>query len=205
MDAGRDSVLEWATAFAPMPGESDTGDLGLVVSTAVGALVAVIDGAGHGPGATRAAQAAASEIVDHRDEPVEHLFELCHEILRRTRGAVMTLASIDAEAQRMSWAGVGDVDGVLVREASPRQWLVARGGVVGFQLPPLYCSSLALAPGDVLILTTDGIQEGFADRLDCRGPATQIVDQVLARSFRGTDDALVLAARYLGPGGRSCS
>ena len=54
-------------------------------------------------------------------------------------------------------------------------------------------------PGDVLVLATDGIQAVFADSLDISGSAQAITERILAAHRRPTDDALVVAVRYLGP------
>jgi len=57
-----------------------------------------------------------------------------------------------------------------------------------------------VAPGDLLIFATDGIREGFAEGLPTDATPQQLADQILARSGKGTDDALVLVARYAGAG-----
>ncbi len=102
----------------------------------------------------------------------------------------------------MTWLGVGNVEGVLLYADGGgrrgRERLVTRGGIVGSELPPLRAEVLAVAPGDTLILATDGIQSGFADDLAVDAPPQQLADQILARSGKSTDDALVLVARYVG-------
>jgi phosphoserine phosphatase RsbX len=72
------------------------------------------------------------------------------------------------------------------------------GGVVGYQLPRLRPSEIPVAPGDTLILATDGVEHGFADGLDLLQPPQELADGILAGHGRGSDDALVLVARYLG-------
>src|SRR3989442_542063 len=52
-----------------------------------------------------------------------------------------------------------------------------------------------------LIFATDGIREGFADGLSPEAAPQHLADQILARHGKGTDDALVLVARYLGGAG----
>jgi negative regulator of sigma-B (phosphoserine phosphatase) len=85
-----------------------------------------------------------------------------------------------------------------------RETLLTRGGVVGYQLPPMRTSYLPIAAGDLLIFTTDGIRGGFTADLSLIDPllrhqdAREIADRILARFGKTTDDALVLVARYLG-------
>jgi hypothetical protein len=54
--------LDWKVAGRPLPGESESGDLGVVAAHADGALLAAIDGVGHGDAAAAAARAAADVL-----------------------------------------------------------------------------------------------------------------------------------------------
>lgn len=114
----------------------------------------------------------------------------------------MSLASLDTNTGIMTWLGVGNVEGIVVRVDSttvpPRERLVIRNGVVGYSMPSLHASTLRLKPGDILIFVTDGIQASFAEGLIPFGSAQQIATHVLAKSAKWTDDALVLVVRYLG-------
>jgi hypothetical protein len=57
---------------------------------------------------------------------------------------------------------------------------------------------MPLARGDLLIFATDGIRRDFADDLMPTGSCREIADRILQQYAIGTDDALVLVARYLG-------
>jgi hypothetical protein len=114
----------------------------------------------------------------------------------------MTVASLHATDSTMSWLGVGNVEGCLLRAdrklSHPFETVLLRSGVVGYQLPALHASVLSVAPGDLLLFATDGIRTGFTQRLSPGETPKQIAHRILAEYFRGTDDALVLAARFLG-------
>jgi hypothetical protein len=100
----------------------------------------------------------------------------------------------------MTWAGIGNVEGVLVRgdpaARPPRELLTPRGGVVGYVLPSVRAAALPIAPGDTLILATDGIRSCFTDGVDLRRSPQEVAGAIFARHARGSDDALVLVARY---------
>ncbi|HVZ35287.1 MAG TPA: hypothetical protein VG963_22830, partial [Polyangiaceae bacterium] len=96
------------------------------------------------------------------------------------------------------WVGVGNVEGVLVREGASVAAIVPRGGVLGHRLPALRIVSVPLVPDDVLILATDGIRSGFLEGVDLSASAQEIADTILRLHGRGTDDALVLCLRYFG-------
>jgi phosphoserine phosphatase RsbX len=195
------AVLEWGSASAAFDGVS--GDLAVVAEYPGGALVAVIDGLGHGEEAAEAAHAAARILQAAPGDPILTLVERCHEGLRRTRGAVMSLASFDARGSTLEWTGVGNVEAVLVR-ADPssqpsRDALMTRGGVVGYQLPNLRSKSIPFQPGDLLILWTDGVRAVSTNRR--AGSAQEIADAILSEHRLESDDALVLVARRLGDEG----
>jgi negative regulator of sigma-B (phosphoserine phosphatase) len=196
------SLAEWGVAARPIASEIRSGDAHLLVPAANGFLAAAMDGLGHGPEAAMAADMAVATLRDHIDEPIAILVQRCHESMRKTRGAVLSIASFSASDHVMSWVGVGNVEGVLHR-ADPateprREALLLRGGVVGYQIPSLRVSTLPIASGDVLILATDGISSGFAGVLPRGRHPQEIADEILSRWGKDSDDALVLVVRYLG-------
>lgn len=193
-------LLDWSWAGIALEGD-ESGDVHVIAEFEHGVLVGVVDGLGHGFEAAAAARTAARVLRSFAGEPLVALVERCHEALRRTRGAVMSLASFDARAPSMTWGGIGNVEGLLLRASPasrPRESIVLRGGIVGYHLPSLHAATLAVAPGDVLILATDGVDERFGDDVTPGAPPREVADAILARHARGTDDALVLVARYLG-------
>ena len=198
--AGRLPLLEWGIASRPIPGETESGDQYVVHPRPDGVLLAVVDGLGHGPEAAAAARVATGILQAHAQEPLVPLVQRCHEALRSTHGVVMTLAAFQSVDNRLTWLAVGNVEGLLIRAdelARPaRVGVVQRGGVVGYQLPPLKTSVLAVVPGDLLIFATDGIHSRFGDRLDLDRPPQQIADDVLASHAKPSDDALVLVVRF---------
>src|SRR5947209_14365503 len=112
------TVLDWACAGVALPGETESGDLHVVKDFEGGALVGVVDGLGHGPEAAAAARKAVAALEQRAEEPLIPLVRRCHEHLRGTRGVVMRIASLDTGNNSASWLGVGNVEGILVREGS---------------------------------------------------------------------------------------
>ena len=74
----------------------------------------------------------------------------------------------------------------------------ARAWWVGHELPSLDVAEVAVEPGDLLILATDGIRPDFAPDPRLREPPEVLADRILAEYARDTDDGLVLVARYHG-------
>jgi hypothetical protein len=165
-------------------------------------LLAVVDGLGHGSEAISVAQRAVDILDQHATDPLITLVQRCHEALARSRGAVMTLASVKMAEGTMTWLGVGNVEGWVFRAqrnvSPPHERILLRSGVVGYRLPVLRSGVLPLTSGDLLLFATDGIRAGFTEQLKLADRPANIVERALAQYFRGTDDALVLAARYIG-------
>jgi negative regulator of sigma-B (phosphoserine phosphatase) len=196
-------VLERGVAGQAHEGEGRSGDLAVFAPTARGGLVAVIDGLGHGDAAADAAEQASAIIHAHSDEPPQRLLDRCHEELRRTRGAVMTLAWFDLEKRTMEWTGVGNVEARFVRAAAGgnarHDSPVVLGGVVGYNLPQVRMGTVELEPGDAVALATDGVAADYSASLEPGIQAQQLAERVLERHGKGTDDALAVVVRYLGP------
>lgn len=196
-------LLEWGFASKTMEGQSESGDRALVEPFPGGVLAAAIDGVGHGGEAAAAADIAVSVLRQHPEQPVDVLLRFCHEALKHTRGAVMSLAAFHDARPEMSWLGVGNVEGVLVRPKTyagrPAENVLLMSGVVGFQLPHLRPSLTPVVPGDVLIFATDGIRPDFGRDAAPNEAPQRIAERICAKHSKGSDDALVLVARYLGP------
>jgi phosphoserine phosphatase RsbX len=196
-------VLERGAAGQAHGGHGRSGDVAVFAPSERGGLVAVIDGLGHGDAAADAAEKAAELLHEHADDPPQELLQRCHQALRRTRGAVMTLAWFDLEERTMAWTGVGNVEARFVRagdrgdarHASP----VVLGGVVGYNLPQVRMGTIPLEPGDAVVLATDGVRADYSSSLESGIAAQELAERVLERHGKGTDDALAVVVRYLGP------
>jgi phosphoserine phosphatase RsbX len=197
-------VLEMGIAGHASPQETLSGDRHVLCEFPGGVLVGLLDGLGHGPAALDAARLASETLVEHAQESLVSLISRCHERLRPARGVVMSLASFLSGQGLMSWAGVGNVEGILVRgngNGTPRvedESLLVRPGVVGIRVRYLEAEVLPVHTGDTLVLATDGIRSGFAGRVARALPAQKVAEQILLHHSKGTDDALVLVARYRG-------
>jgi negative regulator of sigma-B (phosphoserine phosphatase) len=195
-------MVEYGVAKFILPGEGESGDHHLVCCNRNGILVAAIDGIGHGEEAANASRVAAALLRSCADEPIITLVERCHERLRATRGVVLSLACIDCEHGMMTWLGVGNVQGVLMRadakRGNVRESLLLRAGVIGSQLPALQATVLPIVRGDTLFFATDGVRSDFSLALAARENPQRAADRILEQYRTGNDDALVLVSRLTG-------
>lgn len=202
-ERGERPEIEWGVATRCRRGEAMNGDLSVVTQLPDGALVAAIDGLGHGLEAARAAGTVGGVLRDTASHDLVSLIKRCHTALKGTRGAVISLAFLSSTRSTMSWLGVGNVEGRLMSgvpsATRTKGSLVVASGLPGHELPEVSTATLDLRPGDILVLATDGIAPTFADSLDVSGSPQAITERILHEHSKPRDDALVVAVRYLGP------
>ena len=194
-------MAEYGVAKLVLPGERESGDQHLVCCNESGVLIAAIDGIGHGAEAASAARVAIAVLKNGVGEPIIPLVFACHEKLRSTRGVVLSLASVDVKHGLMTWLGVGNVQGVLVRadkKAGLQETLLLRGGVVGDHLPQLQAAVLPVTQGDLLVFATDGVRADFVRTLSALENPQRAAERILKSFCNRSDDALVLALRITG-------
>lgn len=191
--------MNWSIAHRALNNGSESGDLCVVRPYLDGVLIAVLDGAGHGEEAAAAVNAASQILEAHAGESPLLLLRRCHEGLRNTRGAAISIASIQTAVGLMTWLGVGNVDGILLRQDAAAvpdsESLVLRPGVIGRNLPHLAAAVVPLEEGDTLVFTTDGVSHGFTRSIARDAPTKRTADLILDRFGKKTDDALVVVAR----------
>ena len=197
--------VEVAVAKRALEGQDECGDAACVAVSGERVVLAAIDGLGHGGEAAEASALAVEVIADDPARSVVEHFERCHEELKRTRGAVMSIAIVSPDG-RLSWGGIGNVESRVFRADTTlpraREALMLRGGVVGYRIPRVIESTLPLAPGDVIVMVTDGIRSAFDEEmkalLESSAGLQRMADDVLRTCGRPDDDALVLVARLTG-------
>jgi negative regulator of sigma-B (phosphoserine phosphatase) len=197
MEALVDPALDWAYRSRPFPTETESGDAQVVAHFPGGASLAVIDGLGHGPEAAAASALAARTLRLHPGSDPVDLVTRCHEALRGTRGAAMLVVSLSFVDARVRWAGVGNIEGWHITAMS-RAALISMAGVVGYQIATPRQRERTLSSGDVFVMASDGVAPSFMHDLRTDVAPDALAESILVGYARETDDALVLAARYVG-------
>lgn len=202
-ESGIGDPVEWSVTTRCRPGEDTSGDRAVVEVRRDETLVAGIDGIGHGVAAARAAKRAAAVIRCTSGGDLTAVATRCHEALRGTRGAALSLVRVSVSSAQLTWLGIGNVEGRLISGNSPatrlKGSLALAPGIAGHELPRLTPETLDLEPGDLLVLATDGVRVRFADALAISGSTAAIGERILRNDWEHADDALVITIRYLGP------
>lgn len=163
------------------------------------ALIALIDGLGHGQFANQAAQEARQYIEDHYDQPLEALFRGAGRACRATRGVVMALARFDWKAGpiTLNFASVGNIEARVYGSPSPLSFIVHRG-VVGLNAPNPVISEYGWNTDCVLVLHTDGLKakwrwNDFPELAEA--PAASAARHLLQALAKNDDDATIIVVR----------
>jgi len=163
------------------------------------ALIALIDGLGHGQYANIAAQTAREYIENHYDQRLEALFRGAGRACRATRGVVMALARFDwkAEPITLTFASVGNIGARVFGIPTPMNFIVHRG-VVGLNAPNPVVAEYSWSSDYILVLHTDGLQtmwrwNDFPELAEA--PAAYAARFLLQALAKDNDDATVIVVR----------
>jgi negative regulator of sigma-B (phosphoserine phosphatase) len=179
----------------PATNETHCGDAFCVVEREHHSLVAVIDGLGHGSNAAEASQLAVAHIQANVDDPLLQLLEGLHQALRKTRGAVISLARIEHDAGEVFHAGIGNVETRLVGSDKVNRPIVVKG-IVGYQWRKPTLDRYAFEHGDLLVMHTDGISDGFELRPSSRNlEPGNLATQLHAAHAKPADDQTLVVVR----------
>jgi anti-sigma regulatory factor (Ser/Thr protein kinase)/serine/threonine protein phosphatase PrpC len=193
----REEVRRYGVWSRPHPQEEVNGDAYCIVRRGARTLLAVIDGLGHGQGAKEAATVARDLLDEWMGERPDELILSIHDALRSTRGAVMGIVTINHEAEKFQYAGVGNI-AVRVFGAPERVAPISANGTLGLRLGSVRLWQHAWAEGATVLMASDGLSESWDIQsypgLLKRSP--QLMAGILMRDYgRDADDATVLVAR----------
>ncbi len=184
-----------------LAGEPVCGDDWAVTWERDRGLVLVVDGLGHGIGASEAALQAVRVFTSSSQASPAGLVEELHLGLRSTRGAALAVAAVDLGAQTLRYAGLGNVGAAIVTPERKRTNLASQNGTAGHVARRVIEFSYPFAAGSILVMFSDGLMTGWEPsaypRLWSCDPA--IIAGVLYRDFsRRRDDVTVVVGRARG-------
>jgi anti-sigma regulatory factor (Ser/Thr protein kinase) len=191
----RDGLLEYGVVSTPYLGMSCNGDAFVIRESSRQALIAVIDGLGHGEAAHDPSQLAAGYIQDNYEAGLTSIIHGCHTLLRRTRGAVIGLIKVDLERAILSHAGVGNISVKILGRS--RTGLISDTGIVGHNIGTIHEEQAPYQKGDIIFIHSDGISDRFTPhelKDESRG-LQEIAEQAVREYGRDHDDATIIVAR----------
>ncbi|HEU5300524.1 MAG TPA: SpoIIE family protein phosphatase [bacterium] len=182
----------------PYPGQAVAGDMVLIQDQEGVLRVALADGLGHGPEARASAAEAIAAVREQRTPDLAAAFQEAHRRLahREFRGAVLGLAHFDRARRLVRFAGVGNVDLIILAGDVTR--LIGHHGTLGGALPAIRTYEAAFEEGALAFLLSDGITARFDPSAfrDARTLSAQAIAEAVVRTHgRSTDDASAVVVR----------
>lgn len=185
----------------PVRGETVPGDSYFVHRSGSRSLYMMVDGLGHGPGATEAADAAVSSTQNFLNCGPAEIIARSHEAMKKTRGAAMAVAIVDEERWTLTYAGVGNISAMLASGSSYKS-MASQNGTVGAILPRVVQEYVyPVVSNATLVMFSDGLTSktnptsyaGFQNR------HPMLLAGLLYRDFsRPRDDSTVMVAPLRG-------
>ena len=167
----------------------------------------VADGLGHGLPAHEAAIAATRVFNASHELPPGRLVEDVHAALRPTRGAAVASLAVDLERRTASFAGLGNISGVVLHPTGARHSMVSRNGTAGHIAPKVQEFHYPIPPGAIVVMFSDGLATQWDLRTypGLQQRSASVIAAVLCRDFsrlerlRRKDDVTVVVARERPP------
>lgn len=181
----------------PFPGEIECGDAFLGVPGHQRSLYMVVDGLGHGAGASEAATEARSTVLANRTQALTDIITVTHDALKKTRGAAMSLACVDHSKQVVTYAGVGNISGSIIKGTTTRS-MVSQNGTLGAALPTVQEFTYPYETDSLLLMFSDGVnsRSSLSGYPGIQSRPLPLIAGLLYRDFsRRRDDATVLLAK----------
>jgi serine/threonine protein phosphatase PrpC len=186
-------TLRVCAAWRPIYAGEPCGDVCLAIETRTGALVAAIDGGGHGADARAAATVVSRALGAARDEPLDRMLALVHAEMRgTTRGAAAAIVLVGEGCAE--WVSIGNVAGGVLHEGTFGAELRRDAGSLGLHLPVVDVTRLELPPRGLVVLATDGVERTFLSSTTATADRAALASEILSRFRKGGDDALVVVA-----------
>lgn len=191
-------TLDFAAIKVNCPGERVCGDGYYVKHTPGGFQIFMGDGLGHGVNAHEAVGAAIKAFkVTRETNPVEILREL-HKEVKKTRGLVATIASVDYKAGTWTICGIGNISTRLYNGLENKTY-TPYNGIVGHNIPrTLNSTTLPYLKHQMIVMHSDGLKTRWSlndlPSLLKYEPAL-IAGALYKGNVRGNDDTTVFVGK----------
>ncbi len=177
----------------PFKGLTICGDSFVIERRGGTVLAAVVDGLGHGYESSVAARRAIEVICEHADSSVEKILRRCHQELRVTRGAALGLLKID-EGGEGEFCGIGNIEVQALHGKSPSVFCLA--GIVGHNVRTSKVMPVAMKPGDIYCLTSDGVSSRGDFKSCLPGLPETVARRIVEHWGKDHDDATAVVLGF---------
>lgn len=190
--------LNYATIAVNYPGEKLCGDGYYIKHSSKGFQIFVGDGLGHGEAANDAAQLAIKVFRQTTEwDPAEILREI-HSKVKKTRGLVATIASVDYKSEVWTLCGIGNIN-TRIYNGLENKTYTPYNGIIGHNIPRTLNNTIVpYKKHQIIIMHSDGLRTRWnlndMTSIFKHNPGI-IAASLLKENIRGTDDATILAGK----------
>lgn len=194
------SGLNYAAIAVNYPGEKFCGDGYHIKSTKKGFQIFLGDGLGHGENANEAIQLAIKAFRQSVEtEPSEILRDI-HVKVKKSRGLVGTIASVDYNSEVWSICGIGNIS-TRIYDGLENKTYTPYNGIIGHNIPRTLNNTIVpYKKHQIIVMHSDGLRTRWN-----LNEMTSIVKQhsgiiasaILKENIRGTDDASILVGKIM--------
>jgi anti-sigma regulatory factor (Ser/Thr protein kinase) len=179
----------------PIDGEDVCGDAYAVCDEDGRMRLMMCDGAGHGPLAAWAAQAAVRSFHEDPSGDPAAILGRIHAAMRGTRGGAVAVTDLDLARRTVRFAGLGNIAACVVA-GGRKHGMVSIPGIAGYQARTIKAFDYPLPADSTVVLHSDGLTERWSPdgRLFGRDPLL-VAAALLRDAGVRKDDAGVLVAR----------
>ncbi|MFY0481415.1 SpoIIE family protein phosphatase [Flavobacterium sp. PLA-1-15] len=191
-------LLPHAVIATNCPGEKVCGDGYHIKYLPGGLQIFVGDGLGHGPNAFEAVQNAISVFKGSMEKDPTAIIREIHERVKKTRGLVATVASVDYASGIWTICGVGNISTRLYMGMENKTY-TPYNGIIGHNIPrTLNNTTVPYSRHQILIMHSDGLRTrwNLNDLKSIIKQDSALVAAALYKdNWRGNDDATIMVAK----------
>lgn len=194
----RVQLLPHAVIAANCPGEKVCGDGYHIKYLPGGVQIFVGDGLGHGPNAFEAVQSAITVFKNSMEKDPVALIRELHDRVRKTRGLVATIASVDYASGNWTICGVGNIN-TRIHLGIENKTYTPYNGIIGHNIPRTLNSTVVpYSTHQVLVMHSDGLRTrwNLNDLTSIIKQEPGLIAAALYKdNLRGNDDATILVVK----------
>jgi len=192
------SGLNYVTIGVNYPGEKVCGDGYYIKQNSKGFQIFVGDGLGHGEGANEAVEAAIKAFRQSIETDPSIILRDIHSSVKKTRGLVATIASVDYKSEVWNICGIGNIN-TRIYSGLENKTYTSYNGIIGHNIPRTMNNTiLPYKKHQTIIMHSDGLKTrwNLNDLTSIIKHGPEIIASALYKeNVRGTDDATIMVGK----------
>ncbi|MBZ4037601.1 SpoIIE family protein phosphatase [Flavobacterium sp. 17A] len=192
------SGLNTSTIAVNYPGEKFCGDGYYIKQNSKGFQIFVGDGLGHGESANEAVEAAIKAFRQSVETDPTAVLRDIHLKVKKTRGLVATIASVDYKSEVWNICGIGNIN-TRIYNGLENKTYTPYNGIIGHNIPRTLNNTIVpYKKHQIIIMHSDGLRTrwNLNDLSSIFKHSPGIIAAALYKeNIRGTDDATILAGK----------